>query len=117
MQPERPERFERRALMAGHVKSGMDAGEVAKLFGVCLQTVRTSCREHGVELPRRVRRVRPAGSFAILAKLLQGERTPKEIALDLGIHVDCVYRVAKDARSAGILPAKAELEPSPEATP
>lgn len=61
------DRYRRRQQMAAQIRSGKSIAEVANLFGVCADTVRTSCYEFKPALPHRERYQRRKAMASLVA--------------------------------------------------
>lgn len=101
----REQRAERRAKIADEVRKGIPPDEVAKSFGVTIETVRKSVREAGHRMPSQRGADAPVASrtLEILAALIRGRgKTVTEIAAAMGVSKQRVSKVAAEADKAGL---------------
>ena len=95
------QRAERRRAIADFVSEGHTLGEAAARFHITAQTASHACRALGI--PVRGRGRPRASGFAVLAKLLRRDRTPVEIALDMGVSRQVVAEIHRRAAEAGLI--------------
>lgn len=96
------ERLERRKKIADLVKGGAPIEYAAKVFGVSTNTVRNSCKNNGVYLPRKanIHHATKVSSFQMLMELLKG-KTLQAIADELGVTRQRVGQIRMAASMAG----------------
>lgn len=112
----REERAARRRAIADYVRASDDPAEAARdaavQWGVTLMTVRSACFEHGIKLNSYLGgNIAGAGTFAILALLLNGDKSVEQLAAATGIAVKRINQVAAAAVKAGIKLRQVELSP------
>lgn len=119
-------RIKRRRLIAQAITDGNTPDRVCAHFGIAISLVVRSCKEHGVQIPRRTPSPRYMGrTIEILARLLrpQAAETFATIASDLRIQRARVDQVFKEAQRVGFKMVRwgpapnGKARPSKEPTP
>jgi transposase len=95
------ERKKRRRDIARDVKSGVSIEDVSRKYDVATATIYESCREHGTQPPKKVRRDMGPNTYLIIAALLRGQRQVA-IATEHNVSPQRVNQVADRCREAGI---------------
>lgn len=93
------ERAERRAAVAYFLRMGGTEQEAAEKFEVSGFTVRSACKEHGVETSREANRV----SVIVEAIALLRTIPAPTVAKKLHVSKHRIYRIQKLARERGLL--------------
>lgn len=98
------ERFARRKAIADAVRDGCPASEVAVDFGVSLHLVWSACKQFGVirTMATRLHLCNKVKRFDVLAAVLNTDETYAVIGKRLGLKVQSVAFIVKEARAAGI---------------
>lgn len=93
------ERAERRAAIAYFLRMGGTEQEAAEKFEVSGFTVRSACKEHGVETSREANRVSVIVEAIALLRTIPGHTVAKM----LRVNRSRIYRIQKLAKERGLI--------------